>query len=47
MYLFDTTFIIDLTNEDDGAIKKAEFIDYSPQLKALSVITVQEYLRGI
>ena len=47
MYLFDTTYVIDLTNEDKGAVKKAKKIDSTPAFKAISVITVQEYLRGI
>lgn len=47
MWIFDTTFIIDLINSDPGAINKAKEIDASPFLKAISVITVQEYLRGI
>ncbi|MEQ9715802.1 MAG: PIN domain-containing protein [Candidatus Asgardarchaeia archaeon] len=47
MWIFDTTFIIDLINSDPGAINKAKEIDESPSLKAISVITVQEYLRGI
>lgn len=47
MYLFDTTYIIDLINEDKGAVKKAKEIDSTPVFKAISVITVQEYLRGI
>jgi len=46
MWLFDTTFIIDLINADSGAVSKAKEID-EPSLKAISVITVQEYLRGI
>lgn len=46
MWLFDTTFIIDLINADPSAVKKAKTIE-EPALKAISVITVQEYLRGI
>jgi len=46
MWLFDTTFIIDLINEDPHAVEMAEEIE-EPTLKAISVITVQEYLRGI
>ncbi|MHA1649032.1 MAG: type II toxin-antitoxin system VapC family toxin [Candidatus Helarchaeota archaeon] len=47
MYLFDTTYIIDLLSDDQGALEKAKEIDSIPAFKAISVITVQEYLRGI
>jgi len=47
MFLFDTTYLINLTNKDKGAVKRAEEIDSTPVFKAISVITVQEYLRGI
>jgi len=47
MWLFDTTFIIDLINADEGAVRKAQEIDAHPTFKAVSVVTVQEYLRGI
>jgi len=47
MYLFDTSYIIDLINEDDGAVNIAKKIDSTPTYKAISVITIQEYLRGI
>lgn len=45
--LFDTTYIIDLANSDDGAIKKAENIDTEGTTPALSVITAHEYLLGV
>lgn len=47
MYLFDTNYIIDLINEDPGAVGKAKEFDSIASLKAISVITVQEYFRGI
>jgi predicted nucleic acid-binding protein len=45
--VFDTTFIIDLINADEGAIRKAKEIDELSDIKAISSITVHEYLRGI
>jgi tRNA(fMet)-specific endonuclease VapC len=47
MYLADTTFIIDLTQNDLSAVNKAMEIDKSQQHVFISSITVQEYLRGI
>jgi|Deesub1362B_J571_1020462.scaffolds.fasta_scaffold00281_5 predicted nucleic acid-binding protein len=47
MYLFDTTFVIDLFKQEDKALKKAESADQSPVLKAISIVTVHEVLRGI
>ena len=47
MRLFDTTFIIDLVNGDEGAKVLAEKIDNEQTFNAISVVTVQEYLRGI
>ena len=46
MYLIDTDFLIDLSNAKPIAIKKAEYINQSPTYKAISVITIQEFLRG-
>jgi predicted nucleic acid-binding protein len=45
--IFDTTFLIDLVKGDKGAIKKAKEIDEQGTFKAISVVTVHEYLRGI
>ncbi|HID44086.1 MAG TPA: type II toxin-antitoxin system VapC family toxin [Archaeoglobaceae archaeon] len=47
MYLFDTTFVIDLFKQEDKALKKAEEADRTPVLKAISIVTVHEILRGI
>ncbi|MBD3189607.1 MAG: PIN domain-containing protein [Candidatus Heimdallarchaeota archaeon] len=47
MFLFDTDFLIDLTNSHEGAISFTQKIDQTPVYKAISVITVQEYLRGV
>ncbi|MEM2937535.1 MAG: type II toxin-antitoxin system VapC family toxin [Candidatus Bathyarchaeia archaeon] len=45
--IFDTTFLIDLVKGDKNAIQKAKEIDAEGTLKAISVVTVHEYLRGI
>jgi len=45
--LFDTSFLIDLVNGDEGAVKKAEEVDAEALFKAVSTVTVHEYLRGI
>ncbi len=47
MRLFDTTFIIDLVDGDEGAESFAERIDNEQSFNAISVVTVQEYLIGI
>ncbi|MGQ9726775.1 MAG: PIN domain-containing protein [Candidatus Bathycorpusculaceae bacterium] len=47
MKIFDTTFLIDLIKGDKGAIQKAKEIDEKSAFKAISVVTVHEYLRGI
>ncbi|MEM2335933.1 MAG: type II toxin-antitoxin system VapC family toxin [Candidatus Bathyarchaeia archaeon] len=47
MKIFDTTFLIDLIKGDKGAVKKAKEIDEQGTFKAISVVTVHEYLRGI
>lgn len=47
MWLADTTFIIDLVNNDEGAVKMAKRIDSMHSTVFISVITIQEYLRGI
>lgn len=45
--IFDTTFLIDLVKGDEGAIRKAREVDAESTFKAISVVTVHEYLRGI
>lgn len=47
MRLFDTTFLVDVVNKDDGAGELAEKIDREQSFAAMSVITVYEYLRGV
>ncbi|MBN2231099.1 MAG: type II toxin-antitoxin system VapC family toxin [Candidatus Thorarchaeota archaeon] len=47
MPLFDTGYLIDLTNGDPGAVTKAKQIDCGSDVKAISVVTVHEYLRGV
>jgi len=45
--VFDTTFIIDLSNADPGATKLASVVDGEGSVAAVSAITVHEYLLGI
>lgn len=45
--IFDTTFLIDLVKGDRGAIQKAKEVDAEETFKAISVVTVHEYLRRI
>jgi len=47
MSLFDTTFLIDLIHGDEGAKELAQRVDEQQTLKAISVVTTHEYLRGI
>ena len=47
MWLADTTFIIDLINNDEEAVKIARKIDSMHTIVFISTITIQEYLRGI
>ena len=47
MRLFDTTFLIDLVNEDRGAVGLAEKVDLENSFRAVSVVTVYEYLLGV
>ncbi|MFQ5832427.1 MAG: type II toxin-antitoxin system VapC family toxin [Candidatus Thorarchaeota archaeon] len=47
MPLFDTGYLVDLTNGDPGAVAKAKQVDSGSDIKAISVVTVHEYLRGI
>jgi len=46
-YLADTTFLIDLVNNDTGAVRVAKEIDLSNERLGLSIISAEEYLRGI
>ncbi len=47
MRLFDTTFLVDLVNDDKGAAELASKIDEKNSFKAISVVTVYEYLLGV
>lgn len=47
MRLFDTDFIVNLTNEDKGAGALAAKIDQERSFSAVSVISVHEYLFGV
>jgi predicted nucleic acid-binding protein len=47
MNLFDTTFLIDLIHGDEGARELARRIDEQQTLKAISIVTAHEYLKGI
>jgi len=46
-YLADTTYLIDLVAGDEGAVKLAHELDAVDETVYISVITVEEYLRGI
>ena len=46
-YLADTTFLIDLVNGVEGAVNLAKGFDESNDIVFLSVVSVEEYLRGI
>lgn len=47
MRLFDTSFLVDLVNDDKGAAELAERIDQEKSFKAISVVTVYEYFLGV
>jgi tRNA(fMet)-specific endonuclease VapC len=47
MWLFDTSFIINLFEHRKNALAKAEEVDLSPARKHISIITVHEVLRGV
>ena len=47
MRLFDTTFIVDLVSDDKGAAELAMRIDEEKSFKAISAVTVYEYLLGV
>lgn len=46
MWLFDSSFLIDLMKHDPGAIRKAREVDETAYIKAISAVTVHEVLRG-
>lgn len=47
MRLFDTAFLVDLVNSDQGAVKVAEDVKEEGTASAISAITVHEYLFGV
>ena len=47
MRVFDTSFIIDLSNDDSGAISLANTVDKEGSVAAISVVSVHEYMFGI
>ena len=47
MKIFDTSFLIDLVRGDEGAVQRAVDVDSEGVFKAISVVTVHEYSRGI
>jgi hypothetical protein len=47
MRVFDTSFIIDLSNNDGGAISLAHAIDEDKSVAAISVISVHEFFFGV
>lgn len=47
MRLFDTTFIVDLVNNDKGAAELAMRVDEGKSFKAISAVTVYEYFLGV
>ncbi|MDG7025095.1 MAG: PIN domain-containing protein [Nitrososphaerota archaeon] len=47
MRLFDTTYIIDLVNSDEGAVELAQKVDEEGSGAAVSAVSVHEYLFGV
>ncbi len=47
MYLFDTSFVIDLFRHEKGAVEFARKADDEGRLKAISVVTYHEVMRGL
>jgi predicted nucleic acid-binding protein len=45
--LFDTGFIVDLVNSDEGAVGLAKVVDGEASLAAISAVSIHEYLFGI
>ena len=46
MYLFDTDFLINLAKGDKGALNFARKVEREMAFRAISVVTVHEYLLG-
>ena len=46
-YLADTTYLIDLINGDHKAVEVARELDDLGELASLSVISAEEYSRGV
>lgn len=46
-YLANTTFLIDLVNGDEGALEVAKECDEVNEVVCLSVVSIEEYLRGV
>ncbi|MEM4727600.1 MAG: hypothetical protein QXD04_05040 [Candidatus Bathyarchaeia archaeon] len=46
-YLANTTFLIDLINGDEGVLEVAKECDEVNETVGLSVVSVEEYLRGV
>mgnify|MGYP006269450077 CR=1 FL=1 len=47
LWLFDTSFVVDLFMHEGSALKLAEKTKDSPAIRAVSTVTVHEVLRGI
>ncbi len=47
MYLFDTSFVIDLLRHEKKAVEFARKADDESRLKAISVVTYHEVMRGL
>jgi tRNA(fMet)-specific endonuclease VapC len=47
LWLFDTSFVVDLFKHDSSALRLAEKTKGSPAIRAVSTVTVHEILRGI
>ncbi len=47
MYLFDTDYVINLVRGDRGAVNLAKKIEREIAYRAISIVTVHEYLLGV
>ena len=47
MLLFDTTFVLDLSRSESGAVRLAEETVAGSQTAAISVVSAYEYLLGV
>jgi len=47
MWIFDTSFVIDLFRHEKRALKKAKDVDSTLSTKTISVVTAHEVLRGL